>query len=454
MTKQRVALISEHASPLAMLGGVDSGGQNVYVGQLARLLPKFGYEVDVFTRRDHPELPSIVSWADDARIIHVPAGPAAAVPKEELLPFMGDFTQFMLRCNRRRRQYDLVHAHFFMSALVAAELKRQAAVPFVVTFHALGRVRKTHQGGQDTFPEERLAIEERAVREADRIIAECPQDEADLINLYGAKRSTLATIPCGFDPAEFWPVGKLRARRVLGLDPNEQIILQLGRMVPRKGVDNVIRGLARLRRDYGIKARLLVVGGESQSPDPALTPEIGRLQAIAIEQGITDSVVFTGSRGRDELRYYYSAADVFVTTPWYEPFGITPLEAAACGTPVVGAAVGGIKTTVLDGETGYLVPPRDPVALAGRLALLLGNQFLSQRLGTQAAKRAAAFFTWETVAREIARVYDEVIEAGPARFGGTYPTAQMKRASLMSLPAWRLQGRRNGRERSKRGVPR
>lgn len=409
--RKRIALISEHASPLALLGGVDSGGQNVYVGQLARLLGRLGYEVDVFTRRDAPDLPDVVNWSEGSRIIHVPAGPAAPVRKEDLLPHMGEFTAFVLRCCRRGPGYDLIHANFFMSALVAADVKRLANVPFVVTFHALGRVRRLHQGGADSFPEQRLTIEDRVVREADRIIAECPQDEDDLCDLYGADPARMVTIPCGFDPAEFWPVGKRRARAHLGLDPDERIVLQLGRMVPRKGVDNVIRGLASLRRDHDIAARLLIVGGESAEPDPAVTPEIGRLQAIARDEGIADSVTFVGSRGRDVLRYYYSASDVFVTTPWYEPFGITPLEAAACGTPIVGAAVGGIKTSVVDHETGYLVPPRDPSALAERLARLFRRPQLMQQFGRQASRRANALFTWEKVAIAVARVYDEVIAA-------------------------------------------
>jgi glycosyltransferase involved in cell wall biosynthesis len=419
MKMKRIAMISEHASPLAVLGGVDSGGQNVYVSQLARLLPGFGFEVDVFTRRDHPDQADIAFLDKHARLIHVPAGPAAPVRKEELLPYMGAFADFLVRCNRGGRIYDLVHAHFFMSALVATELKRAASVPFVVTFHALGRVRRLYQGGRDTFPEARLAIEERVVREADKVIAECPQDESDLINLYDANPARLATIPCGFDPAEFWPMGKARARKHLGLAEDEPIVLQLGRMVPRKGVDNVIRGLARLRARYGVKARLLIVGGDSEVPDPVLTPEIGRLKSIAGEEGVADAVTFVGSRGRDQLRYYYCAADVFVTTPWYEPFGITPVEAAACGTPVVGASVGGIKTTVVDNETGYLVPPHDPDALADRLARLFHDRDLAERLGRQAVERANSQFTWQRVTAEVARVYDELLEARPQGRGRT-----------------------------------
>ncbi len=428
----RIALISEHASPLAMLGGVDSGGQNVYVGQLARHLAAFGHEVDVFTRRDRADLPGVVAWAEGARIVHVAAGPAARVPKEELLPFMGEFTASVLATCRRRGAYDLIHANFFMSALVAADVKRAAGIPFVVTFHALGRVRRLHQGGADAFPDERLAIEHRAVAEADGLIAECPQDEEDLTRLYRADPARIATIPCGFDPGEFWPIAKARARTALGLDPGEKIILQLGRLVPRKGVDTVVRGLARLRREHGVAARLLVVGGESEAPDPEITPEIGRLRAIAESEGIADAVTFVGSRGRDALRYYYGAADVFVTTPWYEPFGITPVEAMACGTPVVGAAVGGIKSTVLDGVTGYLVPPNDPDALADRLARLYRQPGLLRLFGRRAARRANEMFTWSRVSREVDAFYGRVA-ADRARASETAESAREHRARP-SLP--------------------
>jgi D-inositol-3-phosphate glycosyltransferase len=413
----RIALISEHASPLAMLGGVDAGGQNVYVGQVARHLAGFGHEVDIFTRRDRPDLPPVVPWCGGARIIHVPAGPPGPVRKEDLLPFMDAFTAFLLRVGRRRR-YDVIHSNFFMSSLVAADVKRATGTPFVVTFHALGRVRRLHQGGADTFPDERLAIEDRVVAEADQIIAECPQDRLDLLQLYRADPARITTIPCGFDPAEFWPIARPAARAELGLDPDEPIILQLGRMVPRKGVDNVIRGLARLKSGLGITARLLIVGGESAVPDPALTPEIGRLQRIARQEGVADAVTFVGSRGRQELRAYYGAADVFVSTPWYEPFGITPVEAMACGTPVIGSNVGGIKTTVRDGVTGFLVPPDDPDALADRLARLLGDPALRSAFSRRAVRRANAHYTWKRVSAAIAEVYEWIVEARqPARGG-------------------------------------
>jgi D-inositol-3-phosphate glycosyltransferase len=398
----RIAMISEHASPLATLGGRDSGGQNVYVAEVARHLGRLGHSVDVFTRRDSPGLPPLVELDPRVRVVPVDAGPPAPVRKEQLLPLMEPFTAFVERFARRER-YDLVHANFFMSGLVAAELKRGLGLPFAVTFHALGKVRRLHQGDADGFPDARFEIEERVVREADLIIAECPQDEVDLMTLYGADPARLVTIPCGFDPAEFWPADRHEARLALGLDPDERVILQLGRMVPRKGVDNVIRALARLLP--AVPARLLVVGGESRDPDPALTPEIGRLRDIARAEGVADRVTFVGSRDRGELRRYYAAADVFVSTPWYEPFGITPLEAMACGIPVIGANVGGIAHTVAHGETGYLVPPKDPDALADKLALVLGQPSLARRLGQLGVQRVHALFTWEKVAARLADAF-------------------------------------------------
>jgi glycosyltransferase involved in cell wall biosynthesis len=368
-----------------------------------------GHAVDVFTRRDAASLPPVVEWMPGVRVVHVDAGPPAEVAKEELLPFMGSFTDAMRRWCWRER-YDLVHANFWMSALVAAELKRRGGPPFVVTFHALGRVRRLHQGADDRFPDERLAIEDRVVAEADRLIAECPQDEEDLISLYDADPARISIVPCGFDPTEFRPLSKPLSRAALGLPPDERVLLQLGRMVPRKGVDAVIRALARLRDRHGVVARLLIVGGATDDPDPVRTPEIGRLARIAAQEGVGELVTFVGRRDRGRLRYYYSAADVFVTTPWYEPFGITPLESMACGTPVVGANVGGIKFTVRDGETGYLVPPRDPDAVAERLAHLYRHPKLLAVFGRQSIARVNALFTWGSVADAVADVYDDVLE--------------------------------------------
>jgi glycosyltransferase involved in cell wall biosynthesis len=229
------------------LGGADSGGQNVYVGQVARYLARQGHQVDVFTRRDDATLPEQVRCEDGVRVIHVPAGPPEAIRKEDLLPYMDEFSQFVRELCDRETVYDVIHANFFMSGLVASDLRRTHGMPYVITFHALGRVRRQHQGSADEFPAERMEIEDAIVAEADRIIAECPQDATDLFALYGADRRRLAMIPCGFDPEEFWPMERAAARRQLGWPQHEPIVLQLGRMVKRKGVETVIQSLASLR---------------------------------------------------------------------------------------------------------------------------------------------------------------------------------------------------------------
>jgi glycosyltransferase involved in cell wall biosynthesis len=156
---------------------------------------------------------------------------------------------------------------------------------------------------------------------------------------------------------------------------------------------------------------MLIVGGASRQPAPARTPEIGRLQEVAVEEGVQHKVVFTGQRARHELKYYYSAADVFISTPWYEPFGITPLEAMACGTPVIGSRVGGIQYSVEHGKTGFLVPPNEPQALADQLAHLYHDPQMRARLGLQAIQRVQSHFTWESVAHAMAAVYEDVILA-------------------------------------------
>ncbi|UZG45417.1 glycosyltransferase family 4 protein [Caldimonas thermodepolymerans] len=396
----KMALISEHASPLATLGGVDAGGQNIYVMHMAQCLARAGHEVDVYTRRDDPALPTVVHLRPGLRVIHVDTGPACFVPKEQLLPHMQEFAQACETRCRHAGGYDVVHANFFMSGCVALHLKRTFGTPFAITFHALGLVRREHQRAADGFPDERIGIERELVAQADCVVAECPQDRLDLIRLYGADPRRMVTVPCGFDPAEFGPMDRTAVRRELGLDPDEFIVLQLGRLVPRKGIDNVIRAMAYLGE--GMPSRLLVVGGESDTPDERVTPEIARLRDVAREAGVDGRVVFTGRRQRERLRLYYGAADVFVTTPWYEPFGITPLEAMACGRPVVGSAVGGIQHTVMHGVTGFLVPPHDPVALGRRLAALRDNPALARALGRAGIRRARSLFTWERVARQLA----------------------------------------------------
>ena len=400
----RIAMISEHASPLATLGGADGGGQNVYVAELARQLARLGHMVDVFTRREDAVSPEVVSFAAGVRVVHVKAGPAKVIPKEKLLPLMDGFAEEIRAFLEREGGCDLIHAHFFMSGLVGIDIGRAFNVPVVVTFHALGKVRRLHQKQADGFPDARFDIEERIVAEADRIIAECPEDERDLLTLYGADPLRLRMVPCGYNPDEFSPLPKDEARRALGLPIVGKLALQLGRMVPRKGVDTAIEGLAHARRD-GVDLSLAVVGG---SGDPA-DPELERLRGLAEVEGVADHVRFTGPRPRHELKLWYSAADLFVTAPWYEPFGITPLEAMACACPVIASDVGGLRYTVADGETGLRVPAKAPRALGDAMTALLEDPRRAAAMGWAGHERVRARFTWRQVALQMEEGYRETL---------------------------------------------
>jgi len=403
---RRIAFISEHASPLAALGGADAGGQNVYVGEVARQLAQKGYQIDIFTRREETQLQRVVNFSEHIRIIHVNAGPPQDIPKEELLQYMPAFCRDMLQFMQEEQlSYELVHANFFMSAFVAMQLKAISGIPFVVTFHALGHIRRIHQGDNDRFPKERLQIEQDAVNEASLIIAECPQDRDDLINYYHAPVEKITIIPCGVDTEEFYPVSKVAARSMLRLPAHEKILLQLGRMVPRKGVDTVIEALAKLKYKEE-RVRLVIVGGDADTAE-----ELQRLRQLAGRLRISDKVIFAGQRSREELKYYYAAADIFITTPWYEPFGITPLEAMACGTPVIGSNVGGIKFSVADGHTGLLVPPKDPEALAVKIGSLLRSPARLKDMGSNAIRRINKLFTWQLVAQDMSTVYEKILAA-------------------------------------------
>jgi D-inositol-3-phosphate glycosyltransferase len=404
----KIALVSEHASPLAIAGGVDSGGQNIYVANVARQLVRIGHDVDVFTRCDRSLLP-LVSRLENIRVINVPAGPPVQLPKEQLLPYMDAFASFMIDFMKKEAQpYAIVHANFFMSGVVGLRIKDALDIPLVTTFHALGRVRRLHQGESDGFPDARFEIEDELVRRSDSVIAECPQDENDLIHLYDADPARINLVPCGFDRVEFHPLEKAAARERLGWPQDGFIVLQLGRMVPRKGVDNVVRALSVCRAELGESAELYVVGGNSDEANEIATPEIVRLRGIAREVGVENHVHFAGRHGRAELKHFYNAADVFVTTPWYEPFGITPLESMACARPVIGADVGGIRYSVAHGETGLLVPSKDPAALAHAIATLKRDPALARRMGEAGLARANAMFTWSSVAQALADVYARV----------------------------------------------
>ncbi|MDQ4044368.1 MAG: glycosyltransferase [Chloroflexota bacterium] len=409
--RRHVAFLSEHASPVALLGSVDSGGQNVYVDEVSRNVVPHGYEVDIFTRRNDPTEPRIIEWAPGVRIINIDFGPSGFLLKDDMWPHMPEFLDGIRRFMAEDdTTYDLLHGNFWMSGWVAARLGQELNVPVVQIFHAMGETKRRHQGDADTSPDGRIEVERGIVRDVDRLIAQCPAEERELIDDYDADPAKVVVIPSAVNIERYRPMAKADARAAIGINTNGLLIGYIGRILPRKDPRNIVRALAILTREHGIDARLMLVGGETREPDPEATPEIGELQKLATELGVLDRLIFTGKRQPDELHAYYRAVDVAVTTPWYEPFGLTPLEAMACGTPVIGSAVGGITFTIDDGETGLLVPPKDPSALANALAVILGNPERRERMGRAARERVEREFTWATVGQRTAALYDSLLD--------------------------------------------
>lgn len=390
----KIAMVSEHASPLAALGGIGAGGQNVHVSALSAALARRGHHVTVYTRRDDPELPARVRTADGYTVAHVPAGPAEHIPKDQLLQYMGEFARFLDTTWAEDRP-DIVHAHFWMSGVAGQLAARHLNLPAVQTFHALGVVERRHQGTDDTSPPERLKLESMVVRGATWVAATCTDEVFELMRL-GRSRSRISVVPCGVDVDLFTP----EARRGRRAAPHR--IVSIGRLVPRKGFDLAIRALTTVA-----DTELVIVGGPPRA-ELARDAEACRLRRLAEELGVADRVRLCGAVDRAEMPTVLRSADVVACTPWYEPSGIVSLEAMACGIPVVASAVGGMLDTVVDGITGRLVPPKRPDLLADALNALLRDDFHRQSLGAAGRDRARSRYSWDRIATDTLRVYDRV----------------------------------------------
>jgi glycosyltransferase involved in cell wall biosynthesis len=389
----RIDLVSEHASPLAAIGGVDAGGQNVHVAALAAGLAMRGHDVTVHTRRDDDALPERLVTQDGYNVVHVPAGPPRPLPKDDLLRHMPEFAA-VLRRTWAERPPDLVHAHFWMSGL--ASVAAAGDIPVLQTFHALGSVKRRHQGAADTSPPQRVELERALCRNVAHVVATCSDEVFELRRL-GLTSERVSIVPCGVDTAVFTPRGPVAPRS------DRPRLLVLGRLVERKGQDDAVRALTAVP-----DAELVVVGGPEADRLDA-DPEVQRLREVASAAGVGDRLVFTGSVSRADVPAWVRSADVVLAVPWYEPFGITPLEAMACGKPVVATAVGGLVDTVVDGVTGALVPPRDPAALGEAVAALLADEERRAAYGAAGVRRARARYRWSRVVADTEAVYRQVL---------------------------------------------
>jgi D-inositol-3-phosphate glycosyltransferase len=390
-------MLSVHTSPLAQPGTGDGGGMNVYVQALGTALARAGVEVDVLTRAEHPEQPPCVEVEPGFRVLHVPAGPLSPVPLRALPELVSAFTD-AAHALVRDGGHDVLHANYWVSGAVGHRLKHELDLPLVTTFHTLERVKAEVGLGDADALGLRPRIEAEVVRCADLVLASTDDEHDQLVRYYGADPARIEIVPPGVDHNVFFPGDRATARRHLAM-PNDPIVLFVGRIQPLKGVDLAVRAIAQVAHR---RARLVVVGGPS-GPDGAA--ELAELHRLVADLGVEHRVQFVEPQPHDALADYYRAADVCVVPSRTESFGLVALEAAACGTPVVAARVGGLQRLVDDGVTGYLVDERDPAAYAALIDRVLRGG--SDAMRAQAVARSARY-RWSIAAARLRRHYDDL----------------------------------------------
>ncbi len=410
---RRLAVLSLHTSPLAQPGTGDGGGMNVYVRELSSALARAGVTCDVFTRAWSDDLPAVQRIEPGFRLHHVTAGPPAAMPKEELPSVIDEFTRGVLARMAEadgvgldaELPFDAVHANYWLSGVAGHRIKHELDLPLVCTFHTLDRVKA------ESTPEEVLAeaahrraeAESETIRCSDMVLASCAVEAGQIVDLYGADPARIRVVAPAVDHAFFGPGHRPQARRALGLPSCGPLLLFVGRIQPLKSLPTAVRVLEAVVGRHP-DAHLVVVGGPS---GPHGHEELERTHALVGELGLDDRVIFVSPRPHELLSTFYRAADVCVVPSRSESFGLVALEAAACGTPVVASDVGGLRSLIADGSTGYLVNERSPAAFARRVVEILDDPLLAERMGTAAVLRARRY-TWAEAARLLLDVYAEL----------------------------------------------
>lgn len=390
-----VAILSMHTSPLAQPGQGDSGGMNVYVRELSASLAQAGVDVRVYVRRWAEGLADRVQIEPGLEVVHVDAGPPELA--KEQLPSVVDAFADGVAADLALRPVDALHANYWLSAVAAHRLKHELDLPLVATFHTLARV-KADAG--DAEPEARVAAEVAVIGCCDAICASNPVEAEQLVDLYGASADRIELVPPGVDHAFFSPGDREGARTALRVD-DRPTLLFVGRIQPLKGLTIAVRALAELS---DTRARLVVVGGPSGSDGPV---ELAAVHDLIDALGLRDRVSFVDPQPHHRLSTYYRAADVVVVPSRSESFGLVALEAAACGVPVVAAAVGGLRTLVVDGVSGFLVDSREPAAFARSIDALLGDPDRAAEMGRSAAELADRY-SWSTTAGRLRRLYGDL----------------------------------------------
>lgn len=412
-----IAMISYHTCPLAILGGKNTGGMNVYVRELTRFLGEVGIHVDVFTRSMDEHVPQVShDLGNFNRVVHIPAGPEIFLQKEVLTSYFSEFADgVMAFAEKKGIKYDLIHAHYWMSGMVGKILKEQWGVPLIQMFHTLGLMKqRIGQTVEEREGDTRVDGEREVMRAADRIIAATEAERSQLELLYGVNHQKVSIIPPGVDTHHFYPIPQDEAREAIGLSPKDCVALFVGRIEPLKGVETLLRAMAMMKKNnknFTCPHYLVIIGGDPEGHPEEQTSEMKRLQALRADLGLVEMVLFLGKRDQNTLPYYYAAAEVVVMPSHYESFGMVALEAMACGTPVIASQVGGLAFLVKDGETGFFIPAQDPEALSEKLRLMFVEHDMRANFGERAVAYAQGF-RWETITSQIACVYRSLLQIG------------------------------------------
>jgi D-inositol-3-phosphate glycosyltransferase len=386
---------------------------NVYVRELSSALARAGVECDVFTRAWADDLPATVSIEPGFRVHHVSAGPPTPIAKESLPGVVDEFADGVLKRMQTSESlgtaedlpFDAVHANYWLSGMAGHIIKHRMNVPLVSTFHTLDRVKAeaSPEEVEADSPHRRAEAEAAIIQCSDTVLASCSVEAAQIHELYDADPSRIRIVAPGVDHAFFGPGDRRQARRALGLPGQGPLLLFVGRIQPLKGVAVAVRAVAALADDHP-DARLVVVGGPS---GPQGEAEVERTRAIVHELGLGERVVFVPPRPHELLSTYYRAADVCLVPSRSESFGLVALEAAACGTPVVASDVGGLRSLIDHGRTGYLVEEPSPEAFAAWVRQILAEPLLAERLSTGAVLRARRY-TWARAAHLLREIYAEL----------------------------------------------
>lgn len=404
-----LAILSFHGCPISCLGEKDGGGMNVYVLQIAKEMGRLGSKVDVFTRYHDPSDPQIVKISDNVRVIHLKAGPYFE-PKEDLHQYIPEFMDNLFQFQETDgTRYDLVHSHYWLSGAAGIKLSCEWGVPHVTTFHTLAKTKMRARAGE-METQLRISTEGEIMNSVDVVVVSTEEEKIDITHMYNIPNHKISVIPAGVDLDLFQPTDKVLARRRLGLEIDSKIVLSVGRIEPLKGLDLLLRAMAGFLDSTD--ARLVVVGGNLEDDR-----EMEILRLLAEDLCITDKIFFTGAVKQSEIPFYLNAADVFVMPSYHESFGLAALEAMACGVPVVASRVGGLKTFIKNGETGYLIPWHCPEPFTQSIEILLANSSLLTSMGL-AAREKAQTMGWRKVAEEMIRTYRGLIEEPFARVVG------------------------------------